>query len=159
MKFCRFLLFNEYLITRYHHCVSNHKNIKWKHRIFIIIPFNSQKIITVWYDFKMHEGCFLQFYVNNNSWRLIGNLQYMYSDLKWISDILLQYMAQFFTSILLIKMDRVLLTKIDRDTPSTKQMANPLTLVDQLRVVELEIYKSKSSININKMTASVFPHP
>lgn len=83
----------------------------------------------------------------------------MYSDLKWISDILLQYMAQFFTSILLIKMDRVLLTKIDRDTPSTKQMANPLTLVDQLRVVELEIYKSKSSININKMTASVFPYP
>lgn len=155
MKFCRFLLFNEYLITWYHHCVSNHKNIKWKHRIFIIIPFNSQKIITVWYDFKMHEGCFLKFYVNNNSWRL----QYMYSDLKWISDILLQYMAQFFTSILLIKMDRVLLTKIDRDTPSTKQMANPLTLVDQLRVVELEIYKSKSSININKMTASVFPHP
>lgn len=83
----------------------------------------------------------------------------MHSDLKGISDILLQYMAQFFTSILLIKMDRVLLTKIDRDTPSTKQMANPLTLVDQLRVVELEIYKSKSSININKMTASVFPHP
>lgn len=83
----------------------------------------------------------------------------MYSDLKWISDILLQYMAQFFTSVLLIKMDRVLLTKIDRDTPSTKQMANPLTLVDQLRVVELEIYKSKSSININKMTASVFPIP
>lgn len=82
----------------------------------------------------------------------------MYSDLKWISDILLQYMAQFFTSILLIKMDRVLLTKIDRDTPSTKQMANPLTLVDQLRVVELEIYESKSSININKMTASVFPY-
>lgn len=82
----------------------------------------------------------------------------MYSDLKWISDILLQYM-QFFTSVLLIKMDRVLLTKIDRDTPSTKQMANPLTLVDQLRVVELEIYKSKSSININKMTASVFPIP
>lgn len=82
----------------------------------------------------------------------------MHSDLKGISDILLQYMAQFFTSILLIKMDRVLLTKIDRDTPSTKQMANPLTLVDQLRVVELEIYKSKSSININKMTASVFPH-
>lgn len=106
----------------------------------------------------MHEGCFLQFYVNNNSWRLIRNLQYMHSDLKGISDILLQYMAQFFTSILLIKMDRVLLTKIDRDTPSTKQMANPLTLVDQLRVVELEIYKSKSSININKMTASVFPH-
>lgn len=82
----------------------------------------------------------------------------MHSDLKGISDILLQYMAQFFTSILLIKMDRVLLTKIDRDMPSTKQMANPLTLVDQLRVVELEIYKSKSSININKMTASVFPH-
>lgn len=82
----------------------------------------------------------------------------MHSDLKGISDILLQYMAQFFTSILLIKIDRVLLTKIDRDTPSTKQMANPLTLVDQLRVVELEIYKSKSSININKMTASVFPH-
>lgn len=106
----------------------------------------------------MHEGCFLQFYVNNNSWRLIRNLQYMHSDWKGISDILLQYMAQFFTSILLIKMDRVLLTKIDRDTPSTKQMANPLTLVDQLRVVELEIYKSKSSININKMTASVFPH-
>lgn len=64
----------------------------------------------------------------------------------------------FNASILLnTKMDRVLLTKIDRDTPSTKQMANPLILVDQLRLVELEIYKS--SININELTASVSPLP
>lgn len=64
----------------------------------------------------------------------------------------------FNASILLsTKMDGVLLTKIDRDTPSTKQMANPLILVDQLRLVELEIYKS--SININELTASVSPLP
>lgn len=125
-----------------------------KHRTFILKSYSSELS-----ECKIHERCFSQLFADINFSLLIGNLQYMYSDLKWISDILLQYMAQFFTSILLIKMDRVLLTKIDRDTPSTKQMANPLTLVDQLRVVELEIYKSKSSININKVTASVFPIP
>lgn len=30
------------------------------------------------------------------------------------------------------------LTRMDNDTPSTKHMANPFTLVDQLKVVELE---------------------
>lgn len=80
----------------------------------------------------------------------------MYFDLKWILDILLQYMVQFFILILFIKMDRVLFIKIDRDTFSIKQMVNFLIFVDQFRVVELEIYKLKLLININKMIVSVF---
>ena len=36
------------------------------------------------------------------------------------------------------------LTRMDNDTPSTKHMANPFTLVDQLKVVELENWKKKN---------------